>query len=132
MDFRSRENSRVNSFFISWRITWERGDRQEEARREAGGIRTMMLCLKGRVPDLLKHSQKGSGGQSRSQPVSDCCLGLVPMAQMERIPRLLGPPSYSIQFKAQQKQEGTIWHYLVELSVMMGTFCNLTRPTWHS
>lgn len=26
MDFLSRENSRVNSFFISWRITWERGD----------------------------------------------------------------------------------------------------------
>lgn len=42
MDFLSRENSRVNSFFISWRITWERGE--EEARREIGGMRMTTLC----------------------------------------------------------------------------------------
>lgn len=44
MDFLSRENSRVNSFFISWRITWERGDREGEARLEMDGERVMMLC----------------------------------------------------------------------------------------
>lgn len=51
MDFLSRENSRVNSFFISWRITWERGDREGEARRETGGKRGKLLYVKGKAPD---------------------------------------------------------------------------------